>query len=381
MELPPPPVTQPPPTAEPIEPASRRGVRLALLTLALPAFFLCAWTLAVRRQEPFVTPAAKQLAPIGAVVLTLAAGIPLVVDLLRRRITRLPAAVAVVALVVVAVIPAVLLRRTPFALEDPVAPSSSFAMVLAATPYGEIDLWLIRGAGDVRRDELINLTATMGPALNPDLSPDGRHVVFDSLEDGIPHVYVLDLDESGAPSGAPRRITTGPLGQGGPKWTPDGRTVVFTVQDSKGFDVASVEADGSGMRRITDDGQSYAPDPSADGTELAFIRGFRDDADIWTMRADGSHPAEALDTGGADGRPRWLPDGRIAFTGPGEDVWIGEPGGEPVNITADSAYRDFTVGATADGLVLFASDRSQTGGTFLYSMRPDGSQIHLVAIL
>ena len=62
-------------------------------------------------------------------------------------------------------------------------------------------------------------------------------------------------------------------------------------------------------------------------------------------------------------------------------MWIGEPGGEPVNITADSAYRDFTVGATADGLVLFASDRSQTGGTFLYSMRPDGSQIHLVAIL
>jgi Tol biopolymer transport system component len=165
---------------------------------------------------------------------------------------------------------------------------------------------------------------------------------------------------------------------------PDGRTVMFTVRGAKGFDIASVASGGSGMRRLTDDGRSYDASPTADGTGIAYVRGFQDDADIWTMRADGTAAAKAFDTGGADYSPQWFSDGRLAFTGgigSGSDVWVGAPGSAPTDITPDSAFQDFVVGSTAEGLILFASDRAQADGTFLYSMQPDGSEVHLVAIL
>jgi tricorn protease-like protein len=90
-----------------------------------------------------------------------------------------------------------------------------------------------------------------------------------------------------------------------------------------------VDADGSGLRRLThdttDDGQaSWSPD----GRRIAFLS-WRDgpNPDVFVMNADGSDQHNLTHTYGSEHDPVWSPDGKkIAFTGAGmarlSDVYV-----------------------------------------------------------
>jgi Tol biopolymer transport system component len=57
-------------------------------------------------------------------------------------------------------------------------------------------------------------------------SPDGRKLAFSSLD----RVYVVDL-----PSGAPQRVSTSDVGEFGPVWSPDSRSIAYTTwNDARG---------------------------------------------------------------------------------------------------------------------------------------------------
>lgn len=97
----------------------------------------------------------------------------------------------------------------------------------------------------------------------------GRTLVFTSLRDEAkPQVYLRDAD------GAVRKLTKG-LDAAHPELSPDGRTVVFDSADpgapSAQRDLWSVGVDGSGPRRLTDTpADETHPTLSPDGTRIAF---------------------------------------------------------------------------------------------------------------
>jgi Tol biopolymer transport system component len=183
------------------------------------------------------------------------------------------------------------------------------------------DVW----AMDPDGTDLVNLTSEQ-PCCNgePDWSPDGTKVAFESTRDGQSEIYVMDADGSD-----PVRLTNDPAWDLTPAWSPDGTKVAFT-SSRDGQSIYVMNADGSDPVRITG---GHSPAWSPDGKRMAFVGGARNpyewcaglgNGEIFVASADGSGTPERI-TRVAEGDPNcaafgahspdWSPDGtKIAYS-------------------------------------------------------------------
>ena len=56
------------------------------------------------------------------------------------------------------------------------------------------------------------------------------------------------------------RLTSGNGDSEDPRWSPDGRHIVFASNRGGSYDIYTMRADGSHVRRLTRGGDSYTPD-------------------------------------------------------------------------------------------------------------------------
>ena len=361
------------------DPPPRRRGRSLWLAIGV----LVAWLVGVQVARTAIGP----YPPATATTFFLAGWIPLVVTaivaapLLQSGQLRIAAASAIV---IVVALPALATSFVPGLrqLERTPVPGHP-TMVSAAAPDGNANLYLVADGGT----RIERLTSTPETEQMPSLSPDGRSVVFVSDREGSQDLFMMTLDPEGHPTSI-RRLTTDPGNEIEPRWSPDGRSIAFTINSTAGDDIALMRPDGSDRRLLTDDHTSFNPWWSPDGLKLVFTRPSPDDRtdfDIWTMRADGSHARDVIRAPGQQYGAFWSPDGRrFAFTGitDSKDVFVANVDGTGIaDLTPDSPDADEAYGWSPDGQVLFISDRSHTGGTFLNFMGTDESDVHLAVIL
>ncbi len=208
------------------------------------------------------------------------------------------------------------------------------------------------------------------PELPPPASGGGR-IAFVSNRDGGLEIYVMNADGSGL-----MRVTDDMISKEDPDWSPDGTRIAFTGKHEGNLDVYVVSADGSGLVRLThDEAVDRDPDWSPDGARIAFESSRDGDWEIYVMNADGSGVTRLTDNAVDDTRPAWSPDGgRIAFTREGEIMIMDADGSNAMQLTDNPGF-DCCPAWSPDGSRL--SFRSRLNGSWhedeIFVMDTDGS--------
>ncbi len=107
------------------------------------------------------------------------------------------------------------------------------------SPGGRRDLHLL----DLRDGRDRALTKDDAVDLDPRFSPDGRHVVFSSDRTGVFNVHAVELA-----TGTVRQVTNVLGGAFQPVVSPDGRTLIFVGFSSTGFDLHATRFDAEAWR-------------------------------------------------------------------------------------------------------------------------------------
>ena len=120
----------------------------------------------------------------------------------------------------------------------------------------------------------------------------------------------------GADGTGDRAVTSGRRRDFGPDWSPDGERLVFHRVIGNRSVIHVMRADGTALRALRAPGSSVDPAWSPDGTQIVFASGRpaathaddpRGQFDLYVMNADGSGVRRITWTRNNEGDPDWQP--------------------------------------------------------------------------
>ena len=137
----------------------------------------------------------------------------------------------------------------------------------------------------------------------PAISPNGKLLAFGS--GGTASLWLADADGTDLVQ----------IGQGGfPKWSPDGKTILFTSSKSGNADIWSIKPDDSEVRQLTvDAADDVEPCWSPDGKKIVFASNRSGNFDLRVLYLETGEYKQLTNHPANDGGPEWSPDGKFIY--------------------------------------------------------------------
>jgi serine/threonine protein kinase len=156
-------------------------------------------------------------------------------------------------------------------------------------------IWALDHIDRLQHGVPYQLTASTGNDASPQLSPDGRSLVFASNRVGTFEIWIADADGRN-----PTRLTNfnkNP-GAGSPHWSPEGNRIAFDCRINEKSDLYVINRDGGELARLTDsDAEEAVPTWSLDGKAIFFTSNRTGEYQIW-KRPLGGTARQITQTGG-----------------------------------------------------------------------------------
>jgi Tol biopolymer transport system component len=180
-------------------------------------------------------------------------------------------------------------------------------------------LWVISASDSDGVTQVEARRLTTGPKPpgydgEPQVSPDGSAVAFVRFKD-IRHSAIFTVPAAGGP---PKRLTPFSLNSSDPDWSPNGQKIAFDSGDSglpgaKG-DIYVMGANGGGRIRLTDQPRFHKDSPfnlannpvwSPSGTKILYTHFLDERTELIVMNANGSGKHPAVKISGFPNRADW----------------------------------------------------------------------------
>jgi dipeptidyl aminopeptidase/acylaminoacyl peptidase len=166
-----------------------------------------------------------------------------------------------------------------------------------------------------------DLTPGSASEERPNVSADGQHVVFQSFRDEGWNIFSMNADGSGQVDLTNTEYEPDKIVNFEPTWSPDGTKVAFMRQSKfagEEQDIWVMEANGANRVNLTHSTGVYetSPEFSPDGTKIVYVSAGTNN-DIWVMNANGSGQTQLTETAPPTQNvaPTWSPDGtKIAYS-------------------------------------------------------------------
>jgi TolB protein len=179
-------------------------------------------------------------------------------------------------------------------------------------PPAHVAIYTIRIDGSGERRVTLPKSET-AEDVDPQWSPDGRRIVFVRMNGTArprhgQAIFVVNADGTRLHRVTPWKLRAGD----GPDWSPDGKEILFRSPETEDFlhcNLFTIHPDGTGLRQVTHLAprtQLYSASFSPDGRFITFGQtGVDGQADVWTMRTDGSAITPLTRSPQWDSAPDW----------------------------------------------------------------------------
>ena len=210
--------------------------------------------------------------------------------------------------------------------DDDCPPPPDFSKGYVWKLYESFDIFSANADGsDVKR-----LTFTDDYDAEATVSPKGDKIVFTSLRDGDPEIYVMDIDGKNQ-----TRLTFEKGYDGGPFFSQDGSKIVFRTSRPKtekeladyndlvenglvrpsALEIYVMDADGKNMKQVTNFGKaSFGPFFHPNMEKIVFASNVNSKSgrnfDVYTINIDGTNLEQITFNESFDGFPMFTKDGK-----------------------------------------------------------------------